>query len=157
MGKLVRVTDRKRRLAVTEEPMGEVRVKVTLTNAMDDALARHGKLDAKKIRSCVVDALIDTGAVCSVLPPQVVQTLGLKIRGRRIAEYADGRKDSVGVTESVIIDWEGRDTIDEALIIGDEVLIGQTVLEKLDLFVDCAGQRLVPNPAHPDQPVTKVK
>jgi len=31
------------------------------------------------------------------------------------------------------------------------------VLEKLDLFVDCQRQRLVPNPAHSDQPVTKVK
>ncbi len=42
-------------------------------------------------------------------------------------------------------------------MLGDEVLIGQTVLEKLDLFVDGQRQRLVPNPAHPDQPITKVK
>jgi hypothetical protein len=47
--------------------------------------------------------------------------------------------------------------MEEALVLGDEVLIGQTVLEKLDLLVDCAKQKLVPNPAHPDQPVTKVK
>ena len=40
---------------------------------------------------------------------------------------------------------------------GDEVLIGQTVLEKLDLHADCANGRLLPNPAHPDQPMTKVK
>jgi hypothetical protein len=38
-----------------------------------------------------------------------------------------------------------------------EVLIGQTVLEKLDLLADSANRRLVPNPAHPDQPVSKVK
>ncbi len=43
------------------------------------------------------------------------------------------------------------------MVLGDEVLIGQTVLEKLDLLVDCRNQRVVPNPAHPDQPVTKVK
>ena len=43
------------------------------------------------------------------------------------------------------------------LVLGDEILIGQTVLEKLDLYLDCAGRRLVPNPAHPDQPVVKVK
>ena len=43
------------------------------------------------------------------------------------------------------------------MILGDEVLIGQTVLDKLDLQVDCANHRLVPNPAHPDQPVTKAK
>jgi hypothetical protein len=43
------------------------------------------------------------------------------------------------------------------MVLGDEVLIGQTVLEKLDLMADCAGQRLVPNPDHPDQPVSKVR
>ena len=42
-------------------------------------------------------------------------------------------------------------------MLGDEVIIGQTVLGKLDLLVDCANRRLAPNPAHPDQPVTKVK
>jgi Transposase, Mutator family len=52
---------------------------------------------------------------------------------------------------------KGRDTLEEALILRDEVLIGQTILEKLDLLVDCANQRLLPNPAHPDQPVSKVK
>ena len=35
--------------------------------------------------------------------------------------------------------------------------IGQTVLEKTDLLIDCARNRVIPNPAHPDQPVTKVK
>jgi len=47
--------------------------------------------------------------------------------------------------------------VDDAYVLGDEVLIGQTILEKLDLFVDCAHNRLVPNPAHPDQPVNKLK
>jgi hypothetical protein len=37
------------------------------------------------------------------------------------------------------------------------VLIGQTVLEKLDLLADCAGRRLIPNPKHPDQPVSMVR
>lgn len=63
----------------------------------------------------------------------------------------------VGVTEPVIVEILGRATLEEALVLGDEVLIGQTVLEKLDLLTDCASHRLVPNPAHPDQPVTKVK
>jgi hypothetical protein len=87
----------------------------------------------------------------------VVQSLGLAIRGQRVAEYADGRQEAVGVTEPLVIEIEGRDTLEESLVLGDEVLIGQTVLEKLDLFVDCIGQRVVPNPAHPDQPVSKVK
>jgi hypothetical protein len=70
---------------------------------------------------------------------------------------ADGRTEAVSVTEPLVVEIDGRDTLEEALIVGDEVLIGQPVLEKLDLFVDSRRRRLVPNPAHPDQPVTKVK
>jgi len=135
--------------------VGEVRVRVKLTNALDEALARRGQLATDQMRVYEAQALVDTGAVRSVLPVQVVQQLGLQIRGQRVAEYADGRRDVVGVTEPLIIEMEHRDTLDEALVLGDEVLIGQTVLEKLDLMVDT--QRLMPNPAHPDQPVSKVK
>lgn len=137
--------------------MGEVRARFRLTNALDEALARRGQLRADQVRVYETQGLVDTGAVRSVLPIHVVQRLGLAIRGQRLAEYADGRKEVVGVTEPVIIEWEGRDTLEEALVLGDEVSIGQTVLEKLDLFVDCINNRLVPNPAHPDQPVSKVK
>jgi len=137
--------------------MGEVRIKVKLTNAVDEALVRRGKLSTNEIRIYETDALIDTGAVSSVIPIHVAQRLGLEARGRRVAEYADGRQDIVDVTEPLIIECIGRDTLEEALILGDEVIIGQTVLEKLDLLVDCANRRLMPNPAHPDQPVLKVK
>ena len=137
--------------------MGEVRVKAKLTNAVDEALVRRGMLKPEQVRIYEADALVDTGAVRMILPQHVADRLGLAARGQRVAEYADGRKESVAVTEPLIVDLEGRDTLEEALVLGDEVLIGQTVLEKLDLFVDCQRQRLVPNPAHPDQPVTKVK
>jgi hypothetical protein len=70
--------------------------------------------------------------------------------------YADGRTEAVNVTEPVMVELLGRDASDEALVLGDEVLIGQTVLERLDLFVDCQRGRLVPNPAHPDQQVNRV-
>ena len=137
--------------------MGEVRVKAKLTNAVDEGLLRRGMLEPAQVRTCETDALVDTGAVRTVLPPQVVTRLGLGIRGQRVAEYADGRKEVVSVTEPLVVELEGRDTLEDALVLGTEVLIGQTVLEKLDLFVDCQGRRLVPNPAHPDEEVTKVK
>jgi clan AA aspartic protease len=156
MGKRIRVVDQMRRLVNAELPLGEVRVKIKLTNAFDEALSRVSKRP-KKVRSMVVDALVDTGSVRTVIPSQVLKKLGLNIRGKRMTEYADGRRDAVDLTDAMIVEWDGRDTMEEALVLGNEVLIGQTVLEKLDLFVDCAGQRLVPNPAHPDQPVTKVK
>ena len=110
-----------------------------------------------EVRTHEADALVDTGAVRMVLPPQVAARLGLGIRGQRVAECADGRTAAVDITEPLVVEIDGRDTLEEALVLGDEVLIGQTVLEKLDLFVDSRRRRLVPNPAHPDQPITKVK
>lgn len=140
-----------------ENGMGEIRVKVLLTNSLDEALNRRKKLKKSAVRRYEADALVDTGAVRSVIPAHVMQALGVLSRGNRVAEFADGRKETVAVTEPIIFDVMGRDTLEEALVLGDEVLIGQTVLEKLDLLADCANRRLVANPAHPDQPVTKVK
>jgi len=139
------------------DKVGEVRTIANLTNAIDEALVRRGQIRPDQVRTYQADALVDTGAVRTVLPVHVVQQLGLKITGERIAEYADGRKDAVGVTEPLKIDIVGRTTVEEALVLGDEVIIGQTVLETLDLHVDCANKRLFPNPAHPDQPVVKIK
>jgi clan AA aspartic protease len=137
--------------------MGEIRVKVLLTNSADEMAQRRRKLKKSAIRRFEADALVDTGAVRSVIPIHVMERLGILERGQRVAEYADGRKESVGITEPIIFEILGRDTLEEALVLGDEVLIGQTVLEKLDLHADCANRRLIPNPAHPDQPVSKVK
>ena len=138
-------------------PMGEVRVKVKLTNAGDEIMVRRGLLAADKIRSYEADAMVDTGAVRSVLPIHVVQRLGLATVGKTRAAYANDHSEDVDITEVVGIDINGRRTTEETLVLGSEVLIGQTVLESLDLQVDCTGRRLIPNPAHPDQPITKVK
>ena len=137
--------------------MGEVRVKVKLTNTLDRALARRGQIQKDEIRTYEADALIDTGAVSSVVPPNVMQLLGLQSDGQRVAEYADGRNEVVDLTEPITFDIIGRETAEGAMVRGDEVIIGQTVLEVLDLQVDCRNQKLIPNPAHPDQPVVKIK
>ncbi len=137
--------------------MGEVNVEVKLTN-IRDALADNGKKTARrKIRSLEASAVVDTGAVTLVLPSFVVEKLGLKRVDKQMAEYADGRSEEVDVTEPVFVEILGRRTSEEALVLGNEILIGQTILEKTDLFVDSRGRRLFPNPAHPNQPVSKIR
>lgn len=139
-----------------EFDMGEIRVRVKITNAVDEALARTGRLPPDQVRSYEADAMVETGAIMSVIPPHIAEKVGAGVRGQRVARYADGRTESVGVTGGLLFDVMGRDTLEEALILGNEVLIGQTLLEKLDLLADCTNRRLVPNPAHPDQPVFRV-
>jgi len=124
---------------------------------LDRALARRGQIKKEEIRSYETDALIDTGAVSSVVPQYVMEQLGLESDGQRVAEYADGRKDIVELTEPINFEIMGRRTSEGAMVLGDEVIIGQTILEVLDLQVDCRNQKLIPNPAHPDQPVVKIK
>jgi len=137
--------------------MGEVRTEVKLTNLFDWEKAQEGKLKPSRVRTVTTQAMVDTGAVRCVLPPHVVRRLGLKPRRTRVVQYADGRREEVGVVSGVIFEILTREAQEDASVLGDEVLIGQTVLETMDLLVDCQGCRLVPNPAHPDQPVTKLK
>jgi clan AA aspartic protease len=140
-----------------EPTMGEVRVQVVLSNAVDEGLVRRGLMTPDQVRKYSADALVDTGAVASVLPIHVVQQLGLATIGKARAEYANGFEETVDLTEPVGISINGRRATEETLVLGSEVLIGQTVLERMDLLVDCANKRVIPNPAHPDQPVLKVK
>ena len=137
--------------------MGEVRVKVRITNSADAQAAQAGKLPAEKVRSIEADALVDTGAVRSCVPAPLVERLGVVPFESSLVEYADGRKEPVGLADGLRFEVMNRRSSDDALILGDEVLIGQTLLEKMDLTVDCLGRRLIPNPAHPDVVVNKVK
>jgi hypothetical protein len=50
------------------ENMGEVRVLVKLTNAVDEILVDRGLLNPNQLRMCETQALVDTGAVRTVLP-----------------------------------------------------------------------------------------
>src|SRR5437867_4072676 len=90
--------------AYKRNPMGEVKVRVKLTNGVDEALCRFQQLGIEQVRSRETEAMVDTGAVRMVVPPQIVEQLGLPIRGQRVAEYADGRKESVGVTGPLIVE-----------------------------------------------------
>jgi clan AA aspartic protease len=137
--------------------MGAVIVKVKLTNYGDQVLSRRGIIPPEKVRSIEADALVDTGAVLSVVPSAIAEKLGLSRIATHVAQYANGYMEEVDVTEAIEVEIMGRRVSEEALVLGDEILIGQTVLEKTDLQIDCRGQKLIPNPAHPNQPVIKIR
>src|SRR3989442_14767281 len=105
--------------------MGEVRVTVKLTNAVDEALVRRGMLTPEQVRTYEADALVDTGAVRMGVPPQVAPRLGLGVRGQRGAEYADRRKEAGSVTQPLATERDGNDSLREARIPGDGGLIAR--------------------------------
>jgi len=137
--------------------VGEVRVQVKLCNVADLAAAAAGKLDPQSVRRIEANAMVDTGAVRSCIPQPLLDRLGIQPLDHMVVEYANGQKESVRLAYGVMFDILERRTSDDALVLGDEVLIGQTLLEKMDLIVDCTNRRLLPNPSHPDVAVNKLK
>ena len=135
--------------------MGEVRIKVKLSNVADQAAVAAGQLSPDQVRNVEADAMVDTGAVRSCIPAPLLERLGIKPYDRVTVELADGRKNEVGIADGVRFEIMHRRSSDDALILGDEVLIGQTLLEKMDLLMDCTRRRLVP--AHPEGAVNKLK
>lgn len=134
--------------------MGEVNIAVKLTNTFDEALANRKELARSKIRSLVDVGIVDTGALALILPERIADQLGLQRVDKQIAVYANGAREEVDMTEPVTVEIMGRKTIEEAMLLGEDILIGQTVLEKTDFAVDCRERRLVPR--HPEGPVFKV-
>jgi predicted aspartyl protease len=136
--------------------MGQVHVQVILTNYREAVLARLGQLDASQVHRYETEALIDTGATRSVLPPAVAERLGLIRLDHIEAQYANGTFEEVDLSEVFTIELLGRRANEDAMIMGAHILLGVTVLEKLDLMVDCNRNRLVPYQGTFDQPVFRV-
>ena len=136
--------------------MGQVHVRVLLTNYREALLARLGQLEATQVHQYETKALIDTGVVRSAMPAAVADRLGLIRLRRTDAQYADGRVEAVDMTEVFMIEMLGRQTETSAMVLGEHLLLGVTVLEELDLMVDCLRQRLVPYQGTPDQPVFRI-
>ena len=127
--------------------MGEVKVRVKLSNLIDIARLAAGEMIEP--RSMEVDAVVDTGAVRSVIPERLARELGLHITQGKPVTLANGRLFPSQRAQGLIIEILGSDTQEEAIVLGDEMLIGQTTLETTDLVVDCANRTVYPNPANP--------
>jgi len=91
------------------------------------------------------------GAMRSCIPVDLKEKLGLETIRHINAQMANGQTDSVELTEAAYIDIMDRVATESFLVLGSEVLIGQTALESTDLLVDCNRQRVITNPDHPNR------
>lgn len=139
--------------------MGEVSVKVWLRNFGDVMAVEEGLKPPEQARETWLNMTVDTGAVMSLLPQDEVEKLGLKPAQKVIVAYADERKEERWVAKGVEVNIGDRSMVTDC-IIGPplcEPLLGQLVLEELDLVVDCARKALGPRPESPNLPLLKLK
>ena len=139
--------------------MGEIKVKVSLENDGDIFLWQRKQLQKEAIRKVELEALVDTGAVMVLLPQDVVEMLGLQIIDKAIVTLANEEKIELDVVGTVSLMIMNRKMKTDCLVGPPqcEPLIGQIVLERLDLIVDPLKRTISPRPESPYLPSLKLK
>ena len=138
--------------------MGEIVVSIELENVKDREMAEDGELPEADIRRAAISAVADTGAMMLALPEDVVSRLGIRQRSSITATYADGRQDELPVAGSLIVRIGDRSMSADCVVLpqGTDALVGQLIMEGLDLVADCVAQTLHPRPESPDRPLMRL-
>ena len=108
-------------------------------------------------RAIVVNALVDSGAVFLVIPEHVRLQLDLEVHDTVEVTLADGNRNLVPQCGPIRIDFENRHCHTDALVMGDEVLLGAIPMEAMDLVVIPRERRLAVNPYSPNYASAIVK
>ena len=137
--------------------MGTIVVNVGLENAGDRVVYEQGLREESSIRQTEVKGVVDTGAVALALPQNIAERLGLVTRRTAVVTYAYDRKDERPVVGPVTVRVAGREMNTDAIVVPPfaDVLVGQIVLEFLDLIADCRRRTL--EPRMPDYPLLDMK
>ncbi len=113
--------------------MGYVRVKAVIANAAD----RAKKID--------VGCLVDTGAIYTMIPRELLEKVGARTTGSRRFRLANGKVEEYPVGEAYVeVQGIGATSL---LVFGPEnsqALLGVTTLELLGLQVDPVAGQLKP-------------
>ena len=140
--------------------MGDVYVEVILENYIDKVLSKKGYLEPEKIRREKVRVLVDSGCTMLVLPQDLVERLGLEITGQKvIVTYANEHKEEREIAGTLTVKIGDR-SMETDCVVGlptSEPLLGQIILKRLDLIVDCKEGKLTPRPESPYLPLLKMK
>ena len=126
--------------------MGKVIEKVKLTSLFDPT------------KSVEVEAIIDTGATMLVLPQSIVEQLHLRKMRDVSVRYANNATEVKPIYGVVTVEIQGRagefNVLEEPD--GSQPLVGQIVLEQLDLLVEPSTRKVIPNPRSPEMPMVEI-
>lgn len=126
--------------------MGLTYAKLKLTN-----LFNHQQVE--------INSLVDTGATFMCVTEEIALQLGFDTSevSRQVVTLADGHQLKVPKIAPIEIAFENRSYVTEAVVLGNEPLLGVIPLEAMDLIVDPRQQMLIVNPQHPNYPVALAK
>jgi clan AA aspartic protease len=110
-------------------------------------------------QSMEINALVDTGATFMCVTEEIALQLGFDTTevSTQVVTLADGHQRKVPKIAPIEIAFENRTYITEAVVLGNEALLGVIPMEAMDLVVNPRLQTLITNPQHPNYPVALVK
>ena len=132
--------------------MGKVVIKAWLRNNQDLTRLADGRIAVEQVRQQEQELIVDTGARAVGLPLSIIEQLGLPATRKVTVTLSDGSRQERQLYGELRIQVGDRDDVFSCVAKpeGAPLLLGQLVLEALDLVVDCGQQRLIPNPEAPD-------
>ena len=102
-----------------------------------------------QLKPLEVRCLADTGAL-------MMRTISIQLQldelEKRSVTIADGSTRQVPFVGPIRIDFENRFCFTGAFVLGNESLLGAVPMEEMDLVVNPAKQKVMPNPEHPNVP-----
>jgi len=109
-------------------------------------------------RAIEIEAVIDTGATMLVLPQNAIDELHLKKMREVKVRYANNKTEIKSIYGIVTVEMCGRAGEFNVLAEpeGAQPLVGQIILEQLDLVVDPSTREVIPNPRSPEMPMVEV-
>lgn len=128
----------------TDKPMGKIITTLTITNRIDQAIARQGLIPVEQVRSLTLDhVLVDTGATTLCLPSKAIAQLGLELLKEVDVATANGFS-KARVFRDASISLLGREGTFECLELpgGRDPLLGVLPLEALGIELDLKNQQL---------------
>ena len=132
--------------------MGKVVTKAWLRNNQDLTRLADGRIAVEQVRQQEQELIVDTGARVVGLPLPIIEQLGLPATRKVTVTLSDGSRQERQLYGELRVQVGDRDDVFSCVAKpeGAPLLVGQIVLEALDLVVDCGRQRLIPNPEAPD-------
>jgi len=105
-----------------------------------------------------LEAVIDTGATMLVLPQNVIDKLNLRKMREVKVRYANNKTEIKSIYGVVTLEMCGRAGEFNVLAEpeGAQPLVGQIILEQLDLIVDPSTRKVIPNPRSPEMPMVEI-
>lgn len=102
-----------------------------------------------ELEAVEIEALADTGAVHTCIPPRVQMQLKLDPVEEKEVTLADGSRKFVPYVGPIELRYQNRVGFTGAVVMGDQPLLGAIAMEDMDLIVIPKTRKVIVNPDSP--------